>query len=60
MNARLYQRLGLLALLMGVMSLTTGGCAIRCDSDGKNEVKEVVDEVGDKVEDVVHEAKKDK
>jgi hypothetical protein len=55
----------LLVRLSGVASLLTltcfsmGGCELECNADDRGSVRETIDEIGDEVEDVVDEAKRD-
>ncbi|MCA9257112.1 MAG: hypothetical protein KDA33_15790 [Phycisphaerales bacterium] len=44
--------------LIGMLSVTMGGCELSCDSNSaSDDVRDVVDEIGDEAEDVVKEIK---
>lgn len=51
------RRLALFSSLLFGVGFSLGGCKLECRSDGGNSAKEVVDEIGDEVEDVADEAK---
>lgn len=56
---RLQKRLAILAGAVLGLSLMMGGCELSCNSRGDNPVEETVDEIGDEIEDIAEEAKKD-